>query len=62
MTGDGSPQFPDRPLFGVVPSAAVVLDPGGLTYFVHPDALYANAGAGVVPVATIGRIGTTCGC
>jgi hypothetical protein len=62
VTGDGSPEFPDRPLFGLVPSAAVVLDPGGPVYFVHADALYANAGAGVAPLTTIGRVGTTCGC
>jgi hypothetical protein len=62
VTGDGSPELPDRPLFGLVPAAAVVLEPGGPVFFVHPNALYANAGAGVVPVMTIGRTGTTCGC
>lgn len=61
-TGDGSPEFPNRPLFGLVPSAAVILEPGGPVYFVHADALYANAGAGMAPLTTIGRIGTTCGC
>jgi hypothetical protein len=62
VTGDGSPEFPDHPLFGLAPSAAVLLESGGPVYFIHPDALYANTGAGVVPLATIGRVGTTCGC
>jgi hypothetical protein len=62
VTGDGSPELPDRPLFGLLPTAAVALDRGGPVFFVHPNALYANAGAGVVPVTTVGRTGTTCGC
>jgi hypothetical protein len=62
LTGDGSPELPERPLFGLVPAAAVVLEAGGPVFFVHPNALYANAGGGVVPVMSIGRTGTTCGC
>jgi hypothetical protein len=64
LTGSGAPYhyFPLRPLFGMAPEAAVTLSSGGPVYLISGEGIYADTGAGFVPVMTIGPIRTTCSC
>jgi len=64
LTGDGNPglSIPERPFFGLVPEASVMLEPAGPIYFLVEGALLADTGSGFAPLVTIGRIRTTCGC
>lgn len=64
LTGNGNPMasFPNRPLFGMKPLAAVALEPSGRLFMVGHDVLYADTGTGFAPFRTIGRMRTTCSC
>jgi hypothetical protein len=64
LTGSGAPYhyFPLRPLFGMAPEAAVTLSSGGPVYLINRQGIYADTGAGFVPVMTTGPIRTTCRC
>jgi hypothetical protein len=63
LTGNGDPtsELPERPFFGVSPSAAIRTSDGRLL-MIAPNVVYADAGAGFVPILTVGRQRSTCGC
>jgi hypothetical protein len=64
LTGEPDPShiLPGRPLAGVAPEAAVLLEPGGLPILIGRQMLYAQSARGFVPVMGIGRTRSTCSC